>query len=419
MIIWYVSKYAVSSVYGNPTRQFFFSKYMARKGHDVYLISSRSSGAISMPSLGLRNHIFYEVDGVNGVLLNGPFVNLGFNIKRVYSWLIFELRLLFWAFFKKKERPDVVIVSSLSLLTFLSGIIIKRIFKCKLICEVRDIWPLTIIESKSWSEKNLFIRFLSYVESAGYKKADAIVGTMANLKEHVKNRGIEDYNKVFYIPMGFDPEWWDRTNPAKGKFDDLFNNKIPSGHFIVGYAGSIGFINGVDQIIEAAAILRQKPISFLILGDGPLKEGLNKKVELMALVNVHFLNSVPKEKVQPFLSGCDLLLNPWIAGNDIYRFGVSPNKWIDYMYSGRPIIVPLDGYHNIINEAGCGEFIKANDPQALADTILHYSTVDKAELNEMGEKGREYLREKLNYNVLTDKYLQIIRHSVAFGDKSG
>ena len=407
--IWYISKYANAPLFGTPTRQFFFSKYMAKKGRKTTLISSRSSHSSyheRLPDIGFKNQYNYKCEDVEGVMLNGPFIRYGFNFKRILSWIIFEFRLLYWSFFKANEKPDVVIVSSLSILTFLSGIILKRKYKCKLIVEVRDIWPLTIIESKNWSSKNFFIQFLSFVERKGYKNADAIVGTMPNLKEHVKNIIPSCADKVYYIPMGYDPEFTYQLN-EEDPYENFFS-KIRNNNFIVGYAGTIGLANCVDQIIEAARILKNEPIVFAILGGGPLKEKLMEYVKDNNLTKVHFFNKVTKEMVGTFLKHSNLLVNPWMGGNAIYRFGVSPNKWIDYMHSSKPVLVSLDGYYCIINEAKCGTFIKADNPSLMAEEILKFSKMNRMELEKMGENGKKFLVENLSYNVLTDKYLAII-----------
>jgi len=382
---------------------------MVRMGRNVTFIHSRSTVNSGIPKMGLKNSSSYEYQGLKGVVINGPEINLGFNFKRILSWLIFEMRLVFWAIFSKKNKPDVIIVSSLSLLTFFSGTILKKYFKSKLICEVRDIWPLTLVETKGWNNKNIFIRILKFVEVLGYKNADAIVGSMPNLKEHVECIKQEYGNKVFHIPMGFDPEYWiDKNYEDNFGFEDVLRKYNPNNHFIVGYAGTIGLANCVDQIIEAATILRNKPILFAILGGGPLKEELKQITKDRKLNNVLFLESVPKSQVQEFLKTCDLLINPWLGIKTLYKFGVSPNKWIDYMLSGKPILVSLSGYHSIIDEAGCGRFIESDNIQTLADTILEFSLMNPIELDEMGQRGREFVIKKLNYEVLTKQYIDII-----------
>ncbi|MCC6286875.1 MAG: glycosyltransferase family 4 protein, partial [Chitinophagaceae bacterium] len=183
-------------------------------------------------------------------------------------------------------------------------------------------------------------------------------------------------------------------------------------NFIVGYAGTIGLANCVDQIIEAAKILKDQPIVFAILGAGPLKDSLIEKTKEYGLPNVYFFDKVSKSKVAAFLSNADLLINPWKGGNSIYNYGVSPNKWIDYMHSARPILVSLDGYYCIINEAECGRFIPADRPDLMAEEILKFSKMDKATLQKMGENGKKFLVENLNYGILTDNYLRIIDHTI-------
>lgn len=408
-IIWYISKYANAPLFGTPTRQFFFSKYMAKKGRKVKLISSRSAKSSNYnqsPNIGLKNQYYYKCEGVEGVMLNGTNIVYGFNLKRMLSWFIFESRLLYWSLLKAKEKPDVIIVSSLSILTFLSGIILKRKFKCKLVVEVRDIWPLTIVEAKNWNRKNLFIQLLSFIEKKGYRNADTIIGTMPNLKEHVEQVSQSDAHKVHCIPMGFDPEFTTDIK-VEDPYESFFS-QIPDDNFIVGYSGTIGLANCVDQIIDAAIILKDKPIVFAILGDGPLKNKLMTHVRENNLNKVYFFDKANKEMVGVFLKHSDLLVNPWLGGNSIYRYGVSPNKWIDYMYSSKPILVALDGYRSIINEAGCGTFIEADDPALMAEEILRFSKMEKTELKQMGEKGKDYLLKNLNYDVLTKKYLKII-----------
>lgn len=406
--IWYVSKYANHPKYGNPSRQYFFSKYFSLKGHNTTLISSCSATLRQHPKLGFKNHLNYQDEELNCVLVNGPKIKLGFNLKRILSWLVFELRFLFYALFYKKEKPDIIIVSSLSILTFLSGSILKKQFKCKLICEVRDIWPLTIIETKNWSERNIFIKFLTYIEYIGYKNADIIIGSMPNLKEHVEHVNPKFKHKVYHVPMGYDPVFYSKNNFIKNDpFKDIIKEKVPNGNFVVGYAGSIGYNNCVDQIIAAASNLNDESISFLLLGDGTQKEILKKDVQKQGLANVIFIDRVEKEYVQLFLQKCDVLLHP-VGVVNIYRYGLSPNKWIDYMYSSRPIIVSYNGFQSIINEAECGKFIEANNPDVLAQTILDFSNMKPEKLNEMGKRGRQYLENKLNYDVLSDYYLEII-----------
>jgi len=392
--VWYISKYAGTPNKGGPIRQYLFSKHFALKGYETVLISSNSNGFEYKKFK--KNFILYEKPQFKHYVLKGAKINLGFNIKRIISWLLFEVRLR--KFLKNQDisSTDTVIVSSLSILTFLTGIYLKRKYGINLIVEVRDVWPLSLIDLKNLSKYNPFVMALSAIEKKGYKEANYIVGSMGNLGEHIKNVVPGYENKYRYIPMGLDKS-------VLGKSID--KKRVTTTDFILGYAGSIGISNKIDLILEAANILKtDSRIKFKILGDGVLKEFYENKYK--ELKNVEYLPSVKKNEVANFLNTCDVLLNPW-EDKSIYDYGVSPNKWIDYMYAAKPIIVAYNGYKNIINEAECGEFIDTDNPELLAKTIVKYSKMSKAELQEIGERGKKYLEDNLTYEKLSDRYIEL------------
>jgi len=394
--IWYISKYAgTPNKGGGPVRQYLFSKYFAIKGYETILISSNSNGFEYFNFSG--DFKLIERPLFKHYILKGNKIALGFNIKRVISWLFFEYRVIKFFRMNKLHKEDTVIVSSLSILSFLTGVYFKKKYGLKLIVEVRDIWPLSLIELKNLSVKNLFIQVLSRIEKYGYSNADYIVGSMENLGEHVKNVCPDCRKKFRYIPMGLDS-----SILGGGK---KIETKIQS-DFIVGYAGTIGNANKVDLILETAELLKDdQNIKFKILGGGPLKSFFQKKYK--HLNNVKFLKPVLKQEVGAFLERCDILLNPW-ENKSIYKYGISPNKWIDYMYAAKPIIVPYNGYKNIINEAECGEFIETDNPQLFAETILKYSKMPNEVLEEIGLNGKRYLEDNLTYDILSEKYLELI-----------
>ena len=183
-------------------------------------------------------------------------------------------------------------------------------------------------------------------------------------------------------------------------------NYISAEKFIVGYAGSIGKVNLVDEIVAAACILSEnEDIFFAIFGDGPLKEKLI--LECVNLKNIVFFGSISKYEIIPVLRDCNLLLSP-INDSPLYEYGVSFNKWIDYMLCKRPILASYSGYRSIINEADCGFFIEANNPTLLAEKIISIKNMDAKLLDEMGMRGYNYALKNHNYEQLSNNYLHFI-----------
>ena len=208
--IWIISKYASSPKFGFPTRHYFLAKEFAlHEDISVTVIGSKSLGFTTSFDSFTSNSFEYQIDGINFVILNGLKINSGFSVKRIWSWIVFEIRLLRWSFFQK-NNPDIIIVSSLSLMTFLSGIILKFLYSIPLIIEVRDIWPLTIQHIKRLSKYNPIVLLLRLIENLGYRNADLIIGTMPNLQSHI-NRTLPNLRTpVVCYPMGFDKEYFEK-----------------------------------------------------------------------------------------------------------------------------------------------------------------------------------------------------------------
>jgi glycosyltransferase involved in cell wall biosynthesis len=404
-----ISKYARTQASGHPTRQFLLAKYLSNKKCNVTLISSVSNGVqTDLNQFDKDGFIYRNVEsGVENWVIGGPSITLGMSLKRLWSMFLFELR-LFLSIPKIAEiNPSVVIVSSLALPTIINGILIKWLTGAKLVFEVRDIWPLTLIEIGGFSAKSPLIKLLAWVEKQGYRSADLVVGTMPKLKEHVDTILDKDVT-VEHVPMGYDPDFY---LDVPQQLPEHIQQKIPQHQFIVGYAGTIGKVNGIDQILEAAALLdgQNVPIHFIFMGDGIEKNGYQRTYA--SLKNVTWISFQPKRYVDAFLVQCDVLVHP-ILSKSIYRYGVSPNKWIDYMYSARPIICPYDGYPSIINEAGCGVFIESENSELFAQTILDFASKPKSELDAMGARGKAYLESHLSYDVLADDYLSHLNRLV-------
>jgi glycosyltransferase involved in cell wall biosynthesis len=302
---------------------------------------------------------------------------------------------------KKVPKPDVIISSSLSLFTILNGYIFKKRFKCKLIFEVRDIWPLTIIEEGGFNPKNPFVMFLAWVEKFGYRNADIIVGTMPNLAEHVKNVCGKELN-CQCVPFGYDPALYDIQEPLPAGYEDTY---IPKGKFIVGYAGSIGVTNALEPLLQCALEMKDNPhVHFLLLGDGDLLEEYKNRVS--GLPNITFVPKVKKTQVQMFLRHCHVLYFS-VHDSKVWRYGLSLNKLIDYMLSAKPIIASYSGYPSMVNEAQCGTFVPAKNAEALKKVISEYANMPQERLDQIGQRGRAWLIENRPYDKIAREYCKL------------
>lgn len=400
--IWYVSKYVAPPGSGTAGgRGYLLMKELARMGHKVVIITSDSNQLAAPPQLE-AGYQLQEVDGLQLWWVRTHKYRVAKSMLRIVSWLHFEWRLL-WLPKKGLPKPDVVVVSSLSLLTIMNGLWWKVRYKCRLVFEIRDIWPLTITEEGGFKPTNPFVWGLGVVERLGYKYSDVIVGTMPNLGEHVRN--VLGYQRPTYcIPMGVDAGMF--STPV-GLPDGYEVQYFPKDKFIVAHVGSIGISNALDTFFECAESLKTHPdIHFLVVGDGDLRDTYRSRYA--HLPNLTFGQRVAKGMVQTVLAKCDLLYFS-VHVSKVWQYGQSLNKVIDYMMAGKPVLASYTGYPSMINEAECGSYVPANDVLALKNEVLRYSEMSESERERVGQKGKKWLLTNRQYSKLAADYLEIMR----------
>lgn len=398
--IWYISKYVqIPNKDSSGGRGWLLMKEFAKRGYETVIITSNSQHFNNKKNINF-NVINFSNDGIKFIILKTLNYVKSKSIRRVFSWLNFEWN-LFFLNKKKFKKPDVIIVSSLSLLTILNGVLLRRKYNCKLVFEIRDIWPLTLVELSNFSKNNLFVMILKMIEKWGYKKSDFIVGTMPNLSEHVKE--VLGYpKKVYCIPMGVDINSLNNNQKVNR---DYVNQFLNTGCFNIIYAGNIGIANALETFFKTVhEFKKDHRFKFIIIGDGDLKNLYVKKYSY--LKNLIFAPKVKKNQVQSALSYASILYFG-VSKSKIYNYGISLNKLIDYMISKKPIIASYSGYPSMINEADCGFFIPAEDVQLLVNKIKELFFMSESERETFGLKGFEWLLKNRKYEILADNYLKL------------
>lgn len=398
--VWYVSKYASLPAAGlGGTRAFLIMRELARAGHRAVMLISDSNHLTEVPRL-TGPHLLETVEGVDVHWIRARKFTGAKSIGRILSWLDFEWRLFL---FPKLglPRPDLVIVSSLSLLTIFNGLWLRFRYRCRLVFEVRDIWPLTIIEEGGFSARNPLVMGLAMIERLAYRTADVIVGTMPNLVEHVAEVAPR-HAPVHCVPFGVDIDMIEKSRPLPPTW---VQEHIPGGKFVVCHAGTIGITNALDTLFDCARAMRERSdVHFLILGDGGLKS--HYQALTADLPNVSFAGAVAKNQVGAALEACDLLYFS-VHVSKVWNYGLSLNKVIDYMLAGKPIVASYSGYPTMVDEAGAGTAVPAGDPAALEAEILRYAEMEAGARRAIGQAGRNWLWRNRQYKDLAQRYLDI------------
>ena len=392
--LWIINEYAGSPYNGMEYRHYYLGKEFTKLGYNVNIISSSYS------------HLFYKlpkkrkenIDGINYLWIKTLNYGNSHNKKRVLKWFLFTLKIFFLPLSLKK--PDVIIVSPMAPFPIFPAWIVSKIYKAKLVYEVKDIWPLSLIELGKFNSRHPLIKLMSLFERFALKRSDVIVSNLQNYGEHIKkDLGL---NKDFvWISNGIDLEEIKNTSPL----DDKTKNLIPKDKFLIGYVGTIGLANALESFCETAKILKdKKEILFVLVGDGQEKKKLINQYG--NLDNILFIDAIPKKQVQSMLTLFDICYIGF-KKEKLYEYGVSPNKLFDYMLSGKPILYSINSRKNIVDIAKCGITVDAENPKAIADGILKLYEMPQEELKKMGENGRKYVLQHFTFEKLAKKFMEV------------
>ena len=386
--IWIINQYAGSSNHGMTFRSYFLAKEFIKR-HRVTIFSASFSHVMSNPPSVSKTYTEENINGVEYLWLKVPVYKQSKSLSRLISMFIFLYR-LFCLNVKKRDTPDVIIVSSTSPLPIWKAYFWAKRFNAKLIFEVRDIWPLSIMELGGFKKTNPIVVLLQITENFAYKVSDYVVSVLPKAFEHMKNHGL-DLSRFKYIPNGIEIKTMIKTDEVN---IDVFK---------IGYAGTLGIANALKYLIHAAHIIKESNIEIHLLGNGPEKEALMKMVKDKNISNVYFHDAVPKNKVGIFLSKMDALFIGWHFSK-IYRFGISANKLFDYLASAKPIIHSVDAGNDPVLEAKAGISVKPENPKEIADAILKLYKMPESKRNELGQNGRVYVEKYHSYEQLAKQY---------------
>lgn len=398
MKIWIVNQYASTPETGGSTRHVNIGAELAGLGYDVTVIGARwyhklldQDAALAAPEIENRG-------GWRYVRVPVPQYKHGGDPRRGINWIVFALRL---ARLDKRlgDRPDVVFYSSPSLVGYLGAERLARRIGARLIFEVRDIWPLTLVQVGGKSPLNPIIRWFQWIEDRALRNADAVVSNLPNAVEHMVTRGM-DAAKFTWIPNGFNAA--DMAEPMP--LDPTILDAIPKRQFLVGYTGAHGPANGLDSLLDAAVLLKDDlRFGFLLVGKGNQKDRLMQRAKTEKLDNVTFLEPVQKRQVPLILKHLDVCYIG-LKNEPLFRYGVSPNKLFDYVGAARPVLFAIDaGPYRPVEEMGAGIQIPPEDPEALHDALLRFISMPDEEREAMGRNGKEKAVAMHEYGVLAKR----------------
>jgi glycosyltransferase involved in cell wall biosynthesis len=403
MRILILNHYAGSPYHGMEYRPYYVSREWVKSGHVVTIVAATQSH-IRTHNPDYKKKVTEEhIDGIKYVWIRtrkytgngiGRVLNMLDYIKGVYNMMPQLI----------KENPDAVIASSTYPLDNYPAYKIAKKINAKYVYEVHDLWPLSPMELGGYSKYHPFIFLMQMAENFAYKHVDKVVSILPCAEKHMIDHGLRE-GKFIHIPNGIS---LDEKNSGEYLNEDV-QRSIPPDKFIVAYTGTVGLGNAVDTLLKSAAILQNEypEIFFIIIGKGPEKENIVKIKNELELNNLIIMDSIPKQQIQNLLAKIDVVYIG-LQKQSLFRFGISPNKFFDYMYAGKPVVQAIEAGNDMVADANCGITVEPENPQAIADGILKLYTMSRKEREKLGNNGKQYVLANHAYHILAKQFLEAI-----------
>ena len=411
MNILYLNHYAGAPALGMEYRPYYLAREWTRLGHRVQMVACATSHVRATAPVH-RDHPIHapthqDIDGIDYLWFPGPAYQ-GNGLGRVKN---------IWAFLRQvwrasrriatQFRPDVVIASSTYPMDIWVARRLARMARAKLVFEVHDLWPLSPIELSGMSPRHPFILLCQKAEDDAYRDADVVVSMLPKVHAHMAGRGL-DLKKLHIVPNGITlDEWTGELPPLRADVRAAIEQAHVHGALVVGYAGSMGLPNALDTLLDAMRLLNEQAqaIKLVMVGSGHERDRLATRIQAEGLSDtVHLLPPIPKAQIPAFLAEIDIAYIGW-QRVPIYRFGIAPNKLMDYMMAGCAVLHSVEAGNDPVAEAGCGLTVAPESADAVAEGLRRMAALTPTERHAMGERGQAFVQAHHTYPVLARRFL--------------
>jgi glycosyltransferase involved in cell wall biosynthesis len=301
---------------------------------------------------------------------------------------------------------DVVLATTPPIFQAVSAWLIAAIRRRPLILEIRDLWPEFIIDMGKLKNP-VVISAARRLERFLYRRADSFIVNSPAYVGYLESRGVAR-TRIALVPNGVNPDMFADDDAVAASAGAIRARFGLAGKFVAMYAGAMGPANDLEVLLAAAADLRDdERIHIVLVGDGKLRHQLEASARTQSLSNVTFAGPQSKGEMCAFLHAADACVAT-LQNISMFRM-TYPNKVFDYLASGRPVVLAIDGViRDVVERAQGGLFVQPGDSRALANAIRQLAN-DPNRGRLMGRCGQEYVRRHFNRNDHGQLFRAVLR----------
>ncbi|NCD42439.1 MAG: glycosyltransferase WbuB [Bacteroidia bacterium] len=278
-------------------------------------------------------------------------------------------------------KQDVLIVQNPPLFSALSAAHIAHKTGAKIVMWCGDIWPDVLLQSGQMNP-GVMATLMRKMQQYAFKSSSLLAVTNPKIAN--------DTQKSYECPPvtvwsnGVDTCVFN-PNQRSEKVREALG--VEEHDLLVGYVGLHGRFQGLDAILDAAEILKNRgDIRFVFVGAGVEKDRLMERSERSKLKNVRFLDPKPKSEMPSLVASCDVSVVSLLGRMP----GTMPSKFYEAVASGSiPLTAKGCEAASLVKKYTAGVLYEPGDGQSAANALLHVRDLDKSDVEKMRLNCRE------------------------------
>lgn len=373
-------------------------KELRNRGKEVSVLTAMPNYPAGRVFDGYQGR-FYRRETIDGIDIRRSWVYAATGKAfgaRFLNYCSFAVTALAFALFG--PRPDVLFVEAQPLPLGIVALLMKYLRGVPYVYNVPDL-QVDVAKQLGFIRHGLPLRLAAGLETLLLKQAWRVSTVTHGFIEHFRSRGVRP-ERITFLPNGADTSFLAPREPNR-EFLDRWNLH---GKKCFVYVGTHAYYHGLDTLIAAAAILRERPdIRILMIGDGPERERLRKSAADMGLDNVIFGDATYEQTADLYSIACAAVATlrdvPVAKGMRLSKIFPALSCGVPVIYSG------FGEAADLLAASGSGLITTPEDPASLAEAMCSLADdPDRRDL--LGRTGRLLVQERFSWSRIVENWLR-------------
>jgi glycosyltransferase involved in cell wall biosynthesis len=402
-VLYIVQHFASREAPGGGIRPFETARRLVESGHRVTLLCSANSAGHMR-----RSDADARAAGIE--VIRSPLVYRG---RSYVERMVVFARYMQWAIRTAKAvaRPDVVFASSTPLTVGEVGRVAAAHHRVPFVFEVRDLWPEIPIVLGALPTP--FLRWgARFMARRIYAAAQEIIPLSTDMAQVIRDDWRVDPSRITVVPNCSDTKLFG-TPEVEAQRESFRARMGWEGKLVAIHAGSMGRVNGLDYLLDAAKALDaagEREVEIVLLGNGTNRASLEARAKAEGIRAVSFHADVPHRDIPVRLGAADVGLMtvapiPLLAKN-------SANKFFDALAAGRPVVLNYGGWMaEVLRETGAGLAADPRSPSSFAEALRALKR-DPLRRQAMGRAARALAESRFDRDALVREVERVLVRAV-------